>query len=46
MDRRCRTGEIIDFFHFDKEWEGDVVTHQLEARVADEGARLSRRLVK
>jgi hypothetical protein len=33
MDGRGRTGQVVDLVHLHIKREGDVVTHQLEARI-------------
>ena len=39
VDRRGRAGQVVDLVDLDIEREGHVVAHQLEARIADAGAR-------
>jgi hypothetical protein len=36
VDRRGRTGEIVDLVHLDVEREADVVAEELEARIGVE----------
>jgi hypothetical protein len=39
VDRRGRTGEIVDLVDLDIERERHVVAHQLEARIVQAAAR-------
>jgi hypothetical protein len=33
VNRRCRTGEVIDFIDLDVQRKGDVVAQEFEARI-------------
>jgi hypothetical protein len=33
VNRRCRAGEVIDLVDLDKQWKGDVMAHEFEARI-------------
>jgi hypothetical protein len=33
MNRRCRTGEVVDFIDLDVQRKGHVVAHEFEARI-------------
>jgi len=35
VDRRGRTGEVVDLVDFDIEREADIVSHRLEVRIAE-----------
>ena len=36
MNRRCRTGQVVDFVDLDIERESHIVAHQLEVRVIEQ----------